>query len=147
MIDFFNAPKDVQRVWAIQMHGQPVGTSMFTKIKKIIEDNPTYFKWEHAYSAIPKEVHDAFMKECYPERWEYLNNNDPIACDGGGIRSIIEPRNSDYSTSTKSLKALFEGMIECANKMEEKRFKRKKEVEAIWNKYYKVYGLECRERF
>jgi len=78
-------PKEVMYVWVAQSHNNGMmGSEMYNECKRIIKLYPKYFQWEHKYESLPKEVHEAYLEERYPQRHE------PIDWDGGGGNGILD---------------------------------------------------------
>jgi hypothetical protein len=145
MSNFKDIPNEVWNVWVIQARRQPIGSEMMDKVNDIIERNPKYFAWEHKYKAIPDEVHDAFQRECYPEKFKPIEF-DNINVETGGIDWAIKNMPNDFKPltklPTKKEVLTFWQMLDDDKK---ERLKRQEEIKRIWNKHYGKYKLECRE--
>jgi hypothetical protein len=133
-------PEDVWFVWIASQ--QPMGLEMYEKCQKIINENPKYFPWEHKYNSIPKEVHEAYLDEKYPNRHEPFIGGGSV---GRGILELINEQPVSFAdTEEKSLVEIFESVInfqETARKQREKQYQKDK---ALWDKHYKKYGLKYR---
>lgn len=135
--DMNNIPAEVWVVRLWQRANQPVGLETYNKISAIIDKYPAYFPWEHAYKKIPKEVHEGFKRECYPELYELLES--PVG-PGKGIMSeinIYTPQKFTLETIRKAFKDM-----EAHRVMQEKR---EIEINQIWDKHYKKYRLPYRK--
>jgi hypothetical protein len=135
-------PSEVLWVWNVQLSTPFVGLETMNKINEIIDKNPEYFKWEHKYKSIPEEVHEAFNKECYPERFE------PIQFEEFKGESLL----SQISKSIERKPITYQGMVDslqmyCDNKNKELRKEQERiaREKKIWNKHYSKFGLEYRE--
>lgn len=133
--------------------GGYVGSELMAKLTAIENKYPEHFPWEAKYRAIPDEVHKAYKNERWTEFMVHVNNKDQ--------RGLMEMINEEFEKSHeksiktqkelegKSLKEMFEYAF---NKMESDRIQEQKERKsrlrkdkALWDKYYKKYGLEFRE--
>lgn len=86
-----DVPHDVMWVWAFRATQRFCGEETMKRIDDIIDLNPKYFEWEHQHKAIPKEVHEAYDKEAFPNKfkdWEEMFSQ-PIS-QGQGLMSVIQ---------------------------------------------------------
>jgi hypothetical protein len=133
-------PHDVLWVWMINGAKQPIGKQAYDKATKIIDDYPEYFPWEHKYSKIPQEVHDAFERECFPERFkpiEYKHNSQ-------GLNEIMNQPITQTKLTQQDLIDFFYKMEELEQKRRKEMEEKEKRAKEIWDKHYKKYGLEYR---
>lgn len=88
-----DTPNEV--LWVL-LSPKMVGSDTYEEIERIIAKYPEYFPWETKYNSIPKEVHEAYIKEKYPDR------DKPIVCtsDGGGLYSKIKSEPFIYKEYT-----------------------------------------------
>lgn len=134
-------PNEVMWVWTLEYIGQPVGSDTMDKIDGIIDKYPTYFKWEHLYKSIPQEVHDAYSKEAYPDRWKPIVWNDN---KGKGLMNLNEPVTIKPIT-IESFDKFFKDIEDMRIKdIEDERLKHIK-FKAIWDKHYSKYKLKYRK--
>jgi len=142
MNDLDKIPEEVWRVWAIEQAGHPVGAKTYAEIQKIIDKYPEYFPWEHKYKSIPQEVHDAFTRECYPERFK------PYEWTEFKGMSLIEQIQQELTAivplTKESFTKIFTDMIEQDNRKRKEKFEEEIRVKKIWNKHYSKYKLEYR---
>lgn len=140
-------PRYVVWVWFLELHHPFVGSKTYHKIDCIQRAFPSYFPWETKYRKIPKEVHEAFSRECYPERykWETEEKSEDGIKSGKGILAMIQESTMINPPEPLTEKMLM-NFISDMNKIQKDRMKRKKEIGRIWNKHYSKYGIECRER-
>lgn len=127
-------PDEVIRVWYIQEYVKYVGGDVYNECQEIIKKYPEYFKWETTYSNIPKEVHEAYLDERYPDR------HKPIERDGKGLQELIESSKlKNYtSLSVDKISKILDEFIESQIKQEEIE-------KELWDKHYKKYNLEYRK--
>lgn len=124
-----------------------VGMDTFIKINKTIEDYPEYFPWHTLYNSIPKEVHDAFEQEAFPD--EYIKRVIPFKLldENDLISSAIEDTKVETITvkSTITKEEFEKFLIDCKESSDreykEKREKDKK-LRVLWEKHYGKYKLE-----
>ncbi len=146
-------PAEVWKVWAMQYSCSFVGLETLNEINDIIAKYPQHFPWETKYNSLPKEVHEAFRKECYPSLYEpyepFKYEGTSLIDDvknGKGIIDISKPKNVTLKPFTaKDFLESWEKMINDEQERKQKEFERKERIRKIWDKHYKQYGLECRE--
>jgi len=138
-------PKDVQEYLAIiSATGGMMGLKMYNRCQEIIDNNPKWFAWEHKYKSIPKEVHDAYMDEKYPDR------NKPLVFTEGSNKGILvlinESRNAhlNLSKETFSIVDAMKDLFEMQEKQDKEMFAKEKQDKELWDKHYKKYKLEFR---
>lgn len=141
-IDLKDVPDDVMWVWAIQLSCRyGVGMATIEKMERIINENPKYFVWEHKYKSIPKEVHEAFIEECYPNKPVEFNNDVKRL-------SIYEELSKPYEPAPplteKSLFMLIEEMVEKEERRKQLEKAEHERVKKIWDKHYSKYDLKFR---
>jgi hypothetical protein len=143
-----NIPNEVAWVLCVQMGQIPLGRDGYEKAQSIIEKYPEHFPWEHKYKSIPKEVHEAFEAECYPERGKSVESLFDDLEVGDSLREQVKNQKSAGVIPTKLTKDDFVRMLD---EMEEAERKRKEEeraeevrVKKIWDKHYKRYNLKYR---
>ena len=131
----------IEVIWAYFMlkGRQPVGVKIHEQILDVVKKYPEHFPWESKYMSIPKEVHEAFYKECNPD-WdkpvEVLN-------DGKGLMEHIREQGTTAytSSSNEDLARAFSDMVQWEENRRKEVDKREKEVRRIWKKHYKKYSL------
>lgn len=139
--------------WAMMMSQlRYVGSNIYKRIKLIQRAFPKFFPWETKYNAIPKEVHEAFQKECYPGRYEWTGMAGTSVFpkfDESGEKKSMPGLLAQMESAAVEHKPLTENDIrdffKTLQEHDKKKFARRKEVKRIWDKHYRVYGLECRE--
>jgi len=141
-------PKDVQEYLVIMSAtGGMMGLEMYKRCQVIIDNNPKWFVWEHKYKSIPKEVHNAYMDEKYP------NRNKPLVfsegSDKGFLARINESRNVPFNLSKEALDNFSIGdamkdLFEMQEKQDKEMFAKEKQDKELWDKHYKKYKLEFR---
>lgn len=138
--DYNNIPSEVMWVATIKYSGIRVSIETYNKMNDIIDKYPQYFQWEHKYNSIPSEVHEAFDRECYPQRYE------PIVFDSNseGILAQMNKQQPINMGEGFNLLELFEKYQENLNKEREAEIAKEKRVKAIWKKHYSKYKLKYR---
>jgi len=143
-----NIPHEVAWVLCVQMGQIPLGIDSYEKAQEIIEKYPEHFPWEHKYKSIPKEVHDAFEAECYPERGKSIESLFDDLEEGVRLREQV--MNQTY-VSVDPMKFTKDDFVRMLDEMEAHERKRKEEeraeeirVKKIWDKHYKRYNLKYR---
>jgi hypothetical protein len=139
-----NIPHKVLVVKAMLATRAIVGSDTYKLIEDTIDKYPEYFEWEHKYHTIPDEVHNAFMKEAYPERWESYNNIGKSIESGNGKGIMQYIRESEVEVGTLS-KAVFDKLIDDINNRAEVEYENKERIKKIWYKHYGKYNLKFRE--
>lgn len=134
MIDVEKIPDEV--MWVLMVSSGFVGRSTYDKCQEIISRYPEYFPWEHKYKSIPKEVHEAYLDEVNPLRHE------PIVILEGGLHLRDQIRKEYISINKTVTQKDFEDMFNEMAKMEQERIEKRKKEKALWDKHYKIYGLE-----
>jgi hypothetical protein len=139
-------PEEVMEVWAIQsITGGMMGSEMYQKCMEAFKKYPKYFHWEHTYyHVVPKEVHEAFKDELYPDR------HKPIEYKGNGLIPDVmamKPTVVECSPSTKSLNELLQEMVDIDNRAKKEERQHHKKVKAIWDKHYSKYKIEYRNDY
>lgn len=132
MYNYKDTPEEVLWVWCLP---KTVGSDTYEKAERIVKKYPKYFPWEHKYESIPKEVHEAYWNEKYPDR------NKPIECTGIGLKEQLKKSNS-YKPITKEY--FIKWCKDFTNIYQEELLNKKKDKD-LWDKYYKKYNLEYRE--
>jgi len=133
-------PDEVWHVKAIQFSKQPVGLATLNRVKEVIAKYPEYFTWEHKYESLPKEVHEAFEKEAYPKKLEWIPKE--VNCNEGFLAQI--EKRVTYNPQSFTAKDLTDFMENIKNEVNLK-WEHERKITAIWDKHYKKYGLEFRE--
>ena len=138
---FSDIPDEVMKVYTIGHYGQPIGMELYNECQKVIDKYPQYFEWEHKYKKIPKEVHEAYLDELYPDRhkpidWEYKGDKSK------GILATIREQQPYTGKVTKQDMIDF---FEYPQKQREKERQETQRQKAIWDKHYKKYKLEYRK--
>lgn len=137
MVDLDKIPDEV--MWVLRIpNGWPVGRETFEKVQKIIDKYPKYFPWERTFKSIPKEVHDAYVEEKKMTLMNYIEVDNGIE-RGDGIRQQVE---KNKPVDTILTKEMYEEFINSFAKDEEERIEKRKKEKALWDKHYKIYGLE-----
>ena len=127
-----NIPDEV--LWVLTLP-RYVGSDTYKKAEEIIAKYPEYFPWETKYNSIPKEVHQAYIKEKYPDK------DEPIVCTGG-ISQMIKDDSFVYKQLTSDeILQYFKDW----DKLLESDLEIKREDKKLWDKHYKKYNLEFRE--
>lgn len=133
-------PSDV--IWATYIINfvKYVGEDVYNKVEDVIKKYPEYFPWETKYNNVPKEVHEAYIKEKYPYK------DKPITCTGGILSQMREAEVKDYiDYSKKSLEEVWEDFIRLEEDVRLKEKERYNKDRTLWDKHYKKYNLEYRE--
>ncbi len=137
-----NIPNEVLWASGIIFINHGIGIDTYEKIEEIIAKYPEYFPWETKYNSIPKEVHESYIKEKYPDR------DKPIVCtnNGEGLYSKIKNESFIYREYTPEevgewFRQLEATIVKERNEVVLQRKKDKK----LWDKHYKKYNLEYRE--
>lgn len=145
---FKDIPAEVWQVQMLQIHKTLVSPATYKECLRIIEKYPECFPWEAKYRSIPKDVHDAYIKECMNE-WmrpfietqvgPYPKFNDRTF---KSMVSVGAQKRENYESldAVQEFKNFFENM----NEQEEKRAKQEREARELWDKHYKKYGLNYR---
>lgn len=126
-----DVPSEVYWVWICSL--SPVGRETYEECQKIIGQYPEWFPWEHKYKSIPKEVHDAYWNEKYPD-WD-----KPLDFSK---KHDSEPLVIEYPPKDP-LKVMEDYFAAKDRRLKEERLQEKKD-KALWDKYYKKYKLEYR---
>jgi hypothetical protein len=140
-------PNEVLWVLSIKWSKQPAGMTIYNKIQEVVDKYPQYFEWEHQYKAIPQNVHDAFLKECYPERFEPIKWDESINKGEGLMAQISKQEPVKFPSTQKELVEILNNFEKGMNESEQRRIDYEKKVRKIWDKHYRKFGLECRENF
>jgi len=137
-------PSDVQEYLQIMsITGGMMGLEMYRRCKSIVENNPTWFPWEHKYKSLPQEVHDAYLDEKNPDRhlpfaFETMRGNNGV---------IPDIRNKEAFFDCQPKESFLEMWHDFVKTLEKER-KEREEIEnsdkALWDKHYKKYELEWR---
>lgn len=139
-------PSEVWWVFSILMSGHPVGMKTCNEIHAIIEKYPEHFPWEHLYKSIPESVHDAFSRECYPERYRPFEEVFADVNSQKGLMQQIRDTPLFKTPSTQQeLIQMFDNYEKRLRDDHNKKIAEQKRIKSIWDKHYKKYGLECRE--
>ena len=143
-----DTPNEVAWVRLLQATQMPIGKDSYEKAQAIIEKHPEHFPWEYKYKSIPKEVHEAFEAECYPEKGKSVESLFDDLEVGDSLREQVKNQKSAGVIPTKFTQDDF---LRLFDEMEEHERKRKEEerveevrVKKIWDKHYKKYGLKYR---
>lgn len=144
-INLDNTPNDVIWVWLIQSSSQPVGSSTILEINKIIKEYPEYFPWEHKYNSIPNEVHEAFMRECYPEKYKPITFDEFDGINNGLMAQLPKVEYAYNALTSKDIKEFFDNMEKQNKEKIEAQKNETQRVKEIWDKYYSNYKLEFRK--
>lgn len=136
-------PDEVYFVWMIQLRNQGVGSEMLKKVNDIIERNPKYFEWEHKYNSIPKEVHEAFQRECYPNKFKTEWDSEG-SCEGV-YNKVIKNKPNYVGLDTMITKDRLMELWRKHEERENEKQKRDAEIRKIWHKHYGKYKLSFRE--
>jgi hypothetical protein len=139
-IKFETTPKEVYWAWLVLWAKQPIGLAAYTRLQTIIATYPDYFPWEHKYSSIPQEVHDAFYKECY--RVKQPQTVEPEKY-GEGILAQIKPAEL-IPFNAQELMQAFKNFVADIDYAHKRAVAEEKRVRAIWKKHYDKFGLEYR---
>ena len=138
-------PREVYWVLTAQQARAIMGKDDYDRANDIINKYPEYFPWEHKYKSIPKEVHDAFKAECYPERGKPIEEIFDDLKVGVGLREQLknQPVGVIPTKFTQSdFEELFNSLQEAQKKRMEEEKAEEKRVKKIWDKHYKKYGLK-----
>lgn len=134
-------PEEVVWVMLVEMYCSVVGFEVMDRINEIKGRWPKYYPWEARYNSIPKEVHEAYLGEVF-KRDDWFGVSGEI----GGLEDMVNRGGSEYKELTEDdfvsfIKDLDERERE---QEEEERRRRDREDKALWDKYYKKYGLKWR---
>lgn len=139
---FKHIPGEVMWVWALQFSCQHVGAETYKKMYDIINRNPKYFEWEHRYKNIPKEVHEAYLDELFPDRHKPIRFESDEVFDGYIPQIMKQSQPTDVKPITQQdINDLFNS-LNSQSLIEKKERLRRME---IWDKHYKKYNLKFRE--
>lgn len=133
-----DVPSEVQWACIILNTSHGVGLETYERLEQIVAKYPEYFPWEDKYNSIPKEVHQAYIKEKYPDM------DKPIVCtnSGEGIMSAI---NKDvFVYKQKTAEEIMQWFKDLAAMVKEDNDKEEKEKQ-LWDKHYSKYGLKYRK--
>lgn len=148
--DLTHAPAEVWHaagiIYQSRHYNQAFGMKTWEKVNEVVAKYPEHFPWNAAYSKIPKEVHDAFNQECYPEIWATTSG-----CEYNGP-GIIEQLNRSYTydpglLTHEVVKDFFEGLTKRENERYAKHVTEQKRIKKIWNKHYSKYELPYQEQY
>lgn len=138
-------PSDIQEYFQIMaITGGMMGLEMYQRCKAIIENNPTWFPWEHKYKSIPQEVHDAYLDEKNSDRHEPLSFT-AMGSSNGIIPDIMSKGTVFNYPPKESLSELWQQILEADAKYKKDVLERDKKEKALWDKHYKKYKLEWRK--
>lgn len=73
------------------------------KVQATIDKYPEYFPWEHKWTSIPKEVHEAYNREAYPERYEPWG---ALVTSGEGLWEKMNKKEMSFIKSKKANKPI-----------------------------------------
>lgn len=135
------SPKDIPNevLWVLTLP-RCVGSDTYRRVEEIIAKYPEYFPWETKYNSIPKEVHQAYIKEKYPDR------DKPISCGEGLIAEMRKSEVKYYNDYLgKSFQELWDDLLNMEQQIRVKEAERYKKDKKLWDKHYKKYKLEFRE--
>ncbi len=140
-------PSEVMWAGMIIYYNQPVGTTVYEKIKEIISKYPEHFPWETKYNNIPEDVHSAYKLEAHGKLIDYLKM--PLFNEtqsGEGVESQINKIQNPtcYKEATKQD---FIDFMDLLTKKEEDERNEDIRIRKIWNKHYKKYNLEYRKNY
>ena len=131
-----NIPDEV--LWVLTLP-RYVGSDTYKKAEEIIAKYPEYFPWETKYNSIPKEVHQAYIKEKYPDK------DEPIVCTGG-ISQMIKDEPFVYKEYTpEGIGEWFKQLEVITRDAKNAAIVQRKKDKKLWDKHYKKYNLEFRE--
>lgn len=120
--EMWAAPAIIQFIWGMSINGSAIGMGLY---KKAMKDHPEYFPDEieaqRKWAAIPKSVHDAYWAER-----EALREPSEI-----GLIASIELLSEDPAKYK-----------EWADKNEQTRAARDKQLKALHDKHYGPYGVK-----
>ena len=122
-------PHEVLLVWSIKWSKQPVGMTTYNKIQEVVDKYPQHFEWEHRYKAIPQNVHDAFLKECYPERFEPIKRDESINNGEGLMAQISKQELVKFSSTQKEWVDMLKDLEKAMNESEQRRIDYEKKCE------------------
>ena len=133
-------PNEVLWVYYIEKYVHYVGSDTYDKATEIIAKYPEYFPWETKYNSIPKEVHEAYIKEKYPDR------DKPIPVGEGLIAEMKKSKVKYYNDYLgKSFDELWQDLLNIEQQIRVKEAERYKKAKKLWDKHYKKYNLEYRD--
>ena len=142
MFQYKDIPDEVLWASVIISTSHGIGVDTYEKIEEIIAKYPEYFPWETKYNSIPKEVHQAYIKEKYPDR------DKPIVCtsDGEGLYSKIKNEPFVYRKYTpEEIVEWFRQLDTITTNARNAAIVQRKKDKKLWDKHYKKYNLEYRE--
>lgn len=139
-------PSEVMWAGMIIYCNQPVGTTVYEKIKEIVSKYPEHFPWETKYNNIPEEIHSAYRLEAHKEIIDYLKTPlfDDVSLYEGVESQINKSGVNFYKEATKQD---FIDFMDLLTKKEEDERKEDIRIRKIWNKHYKKYNLEYRKNY
>ena len=130
-------PEEVLYVVAMQQVGF-VGSETYSKIQEIIGKYPEYFPWEHKYSKVPTEVHEAYRKE---ERaiYDEVYPREKIDREGGILAQLSKQvKYGDIPTMS------FEDFVKNEERIKSKKDELETRLKRAWSNHYGKYKLEYR---
>lgn len=130
-------PAEVREVVILNRIGALVGLEKLRWIQEIMDKYPEYFEWEHIYSKIPQEVHNAFQVEAYPKE-----ESNAIPYGEGLWTQLSKSPPSPVKKLTKE--DLYEFFAQQREK-DEAQVDNEKRVRKVWDKHYGKYNLIYRD--
>lgn len=148
--DWNNMPEEVYWIKCLQISTPYIGIDTYNKALEIQEKHPEYFPWETKYKSIPKEVHEAYSKEAYPEThreprkvFEDFEKGDGIKAGKGLMETIREGHTTVTNLPTmEEMREAFKDMERREEAHKEKKRKENLRLRKIWKKHYKKYNLD-----
>lgn len=136
--DTAKIPDDVLFAWGIKASCGGVGLETYQKLEDTIMRYPEYFPWERKHASIPKEVHNAYHAEKYPDGAITITK-------GMGILELIECSKEEDAEPKKPSVWSREYIDEFFEALEEP-YKKYVADKALWDKHYAKFGLEYKGR-
>lgn len=137
-------PHEVQMAMIILYSKNPVGIETYEMVIDIVERYPQFFKWEHKFNSIPQEIHDAFLNECYPERFEATKHIESKNDGKGILEQIMENPPTQIKFTRESFEENYKKWQEELIEEEKRKVIEEKRIKKIWDKHYQKFGLEFR---
>lgn len=150
----YEIPEDVLWVWNIQQTAEGVGLDTYNEMETIIMKYPEYFKWDHKYSAIPKEVHEAYRAERdFNANIQYKKYTEKA--NEAGFHGLLptirymaaQQETIEFPKEHKSLPEMFKDLFVVGEKNRLKEIENRRVQKELWDKHYEPYGLEARFNF
>lgn len=140
-------PNEVWWAHSILYLKQPVGTTVYNEVDRIVRQYPEHFPWETTYNNISEEVHKAYKLEAFGKDIDYLKM--PMFDEGTNRGWEDEIKQQEESVKKVIYKEMtekdFTDFMDMLTKREEDGRKEELRIMKIWNKHYSKYGLQYKK--